>query len=87
MASESIQAIVLAVARKQLPAAQQAALDNPQTSLRDAGITSLALVSVICDLEARFDVSFPADSLHESTFRNADTVAAALVRLGAAPPA
>ena len=80
----SITELVLDVARRHMPPQTRAALD-PSTSLRDAGITSLSLVALICDLEESVNISFPSDAMTEATFHSVETIVAAMSALGTTP--
>lgn len=82
---DGLSEIVLAIARRHVPADRPGALDSTRTSLKEAGISSLDLVALICDVEASLAITFPSEALSEETFRNAETIAAAAARLRPLP--
>ena len=51
------------------------------SSLPDAGLTSLATVSVMLALEDRFNVEFPETMLSRKTFESIDSIAEAVTKL------
>lgn len=78
--------MILEIARRHVPVEMKDALDGTGASLRDAGITSLAMVGLICDVEQSFGIVFPSDAIDESTFRSAQTIAVAVAALRSQPP-
>ncbi len=72
---------VLLVVRRHLT--EEGAVDDPEADLFAAGLTSLALVALIVDLEAELSISFPVDFLDSGRFRSAATIAEAVRALRA----
>ncbi len=68
--------------------AAQGKLSKPIDQLRDgddlfaAGMTSMASVNVMLDLESQFDIEFPNDLMNRTTFQSVDTIADAIASLG-----
>lgn len=69
---------VTEVVRRVLPEDRARALSGPDHELRDLGLGSLELVSLLAALEDAFSVRLPADVLHHATFRSVRTLTAAL---------
>jgi acyl carrier protein len=72
---------VFLVVRRHLP--KDVAVDDPGTDLLRSGLTSLALVGLIVDLETEFSISFSADILDAERFRSVATIAEAVRALRA----
>lgn len=53
----------------------------PDGSLHDAGLTSLATVSVMLALEDQFNVEFPETMLSRKTFESLESIAEAVAKL------
>lgn len=53
-------------------------LDDPDAELSAMGLDSMEMVGLIADLEASFDVEFPADMMVAETFTNVHTIADAV---------
>lgn len=53
----------------------------PDANLHDAGLTSLATVSVMLALEDHFNVEFPESMLSRKTFESLESIAEAIVKL------
>ncbi len=51
------------------------------TALSDAGLTSLARIQLLIELEDEFRVTFPDEMLTDSTFSNSINIANAIVSL------
>jgi acyl carrier protein len=60
---------------------QDAGLLQRHANLYDAGLTSLATVSVMLALEDQFDVEFPESMLSRRTFESLDAIADAVGKL------
>jgi len=54
---------------------------KPDSSLHDAGLTSLATVSVMLALEDHFNVEFPETMLSRKTFESLEAIAEAVAKL------
>jgi acyl carrier protein len=54
---------------------------NPTACLQDAGLTSLATVSVMLALEDHFNIEFPQAMLSRRTFESLDSIAASVSQL------
>jgi acyl carrier protein len=54
---------------------------EPDSDLYDAGLTSLATVSVMLALEDHFNVEFPESMLSRRTFESLDSIAEAVAKL------
>jgi acyl carrier protein len=61
--------------------ARDARVLEHDSNLHDAGLTSLATVSVMLALEDHFNVEFPESMLSRRTFENLDSIAEALTKL------
>ena len=55
----------------------------PESSLHDAGLTSLATVSVMLALEDQFNIEFPDTMLSRKTFESVESIAEAVAKLTA----
>jgi acyl carrier protein len=53
----------------------------PSSSLHDAGLTSLATVSVMLALEDQFNIEFPDAMLSRKTFESLESIAEAVAKL------
>ena len=47
---------------------------HPQDDLRDAGLTSLDMVSLVLAVEAEFDLLIPEPSISPANFRSVDAI-------------
>jgi acyl carrier protein len=57
---------------------------SDDTSLYEAGMTSLASVNVMLALEGEFNIEFPDQMLNRSVFSSIAAIAAAIRKIGAA---
>ena len=60
---------------------QDARLLAPDSCLHDAGLTSLATVSVMLALEDHFNIEFPESMLSRRTFDSLESIAEAVAKL------
>ena len=60
---------------------QDVRLLEPDGSLHNAGLTSLATVSVMLALEDQFNVEFPESMLSRKTFESLESIAEAVAKL------
>lgn len=60
---------------------QDARLLQPDSNLHDAGLTSLATVSVMLALEDHFNVEFAESMLSRKTFESLESIAEAIGKL------
>lgn len=54
---------------------------GPDTNLYEAGLTSLATVSVMLALEDHFNIEFPETMLSRKTFESLEAIAEAVAKL------
>lgn len=54
---------------------------DPESSLYELGLDSLAIVALIVDLEKTFSISFPAQMISSEVFGTANSAAAAVAEL------
>ena len=54
---------------------------EPDANLHNAGLTSLATVSVMLALEDQFNVEFPESMLSRKTFESLESIAEAVAKL------
>jgi len=47
---------------------------GPHDDLRQAGLTSLDMISLVLSIEAEFDVTVPEDSIDPTNFRTIDAI-------------
>jgi acyl carrier protein len=66
----------------ELPTAARKAAISPETDLLEAGILdSIAVLDLICFLEARFKISLPVEEFVPENFRTVAAIAALATRL------
>lgn len=75
MTRDEIMRSVSELAKRQAPPEHASAFDNPDAEFAEAGLGSLQIVELICAIEAKFGIEFPADDINAEIFRSARSVA------------
>lgn len=74
---------LLDLARAAAPGLSQAQADPLHTDLREAGLTSIAAVRLMLEIEAAFDIAIPDADLTPENFANVAAIEALMRRLTA----
>ena len=83
----SISTRLLELARSVAPGLSEVRGDPETTNLRDAGLTSIAAVRLMLEIEAAFDVAIPDGDLTPENFATLASIARLVDRLKTAVPA
>ena len=75
---------LLDLARNAAPGLSDASGDPQSVDLREAGLTSIAAVRLMLEVEAAFDLAIPDGELTPENFANVDSIARLVTRLKAA---
>jgi acyl carrier protein len=79
----SITSILLDLARTAAPRLGEATGDLHTANLREAGMTSVAAVRFMLEIEAAFDIAIPDSELTPENFSNVDSVERLVLRIKA----
>ncbi len=79
----SITSILLDLARTAAPRLSEATGDPRTANLREAGMTSVAAVRFMLEIEAAFDIAIPDSELTPENFSNVDSVERLVLRIKA----
>lgn len=79
----SITSILLDLARTAAPRLSEATGDLRTANLREAGMTSVAAVRFMLEIEAAFDIAIPDSELTPENFSNVDSVERLVLRIKA----
>lgn len=77
-----VRAAVLEMVEAILAKSGNAGQVDCDAALADAGMTSMDMVNLMMDLEARFDLMIPAECLTPDRFRSVSSIAAMICSLG-----
>jgi acyl carrier protein len=84
--ADSVEQGVADVLRRYLPLVKPGAALPMDTHLQDLGLTSMAAVSLLLDLEQAFGVLIPDALLTQETFRTARSLVRVIASLASSPP-
>ena len=79
----SLTPILLDLARTAAPRLGDVAGDPRTANLREAGMTSVAAVRFMLEIEAAFDIAIPDSELTPENFSNVETVERLILRIKA----
>lgn len=83
----SVATRLLEMARPAAPGLLEAPGDPQAVNLRDAGLTSIAAVRLMLEIEAAFDIAIPDGELTPENFATLASIGRLVARLKSAAPA